>query len=114
MFRAARLHSLQAYDAWAFWVPKAKAIYFFDGLDEQVFTTAPNATYPPLRPILDAAAFHAMGGADIVTFHVQFWFLVVGAVAAIAGCLHRHVPRRGFSGRRSCSCSSSRASASDS
>ena len=92
LFRSARLQSLQAYDAWAFWVPKAKAIYFFGGLDQQVFTTFPGPTYPPLVPILDAAAFHAMGGADVVTFHLQYWFLVVGAVAAIAGCLYRHVP----------------------
>ncbi len=92
LFRAARLQSLQAYDAWAFWVPKAKAIYFFGGLDHQVFTTFPGPTYPPLVPILDAAAFHAMGSADVTTFHLQYWFLVVGAVAAIAGCLYRHVP----------------------
>ena len=92
LFRAARLNSLQEYDAWAFWVPKGKAIYFFDGLDEHVFTTAPNASYPPLQPILDAAAFHAMGGADVVTLHVQFWFLVVGAVAAAAGLLHGRAP----------------------
>ena len=92
LFRAARLQSLQAFDAWAFWVPKAKALYFFGGLDEQVFTTSGGPTYPPLVPILDAAAFHAMGSADVVTFHLQFWFLVVGAVAAIAGCLYRHAP----------------------
>lgn len=92
LFRAARLHSLQAYDAWAFWVPKGKAIFFFDGLDEHLFTTTPNAMYPPLQPILDAAAFHAIGGADSVTLHVQFWFLVVGAVGAVAGLLHRHAP----------------------
>jgi hypothetical protein len=92
LFRSARLQSLQAYDAWAFWVPKAKAIYYFGGLDEVVFTTTPGPTYPPLVPILDAAAFHAMGSPDTITFHVQYWFLVVGAVAAIAGCLHRHVP----------------------
>ena len=91
-FRSARLQSLQAFDAWAFWVPKAKAIYFFGGLDEQVFTTSAGPTYPPIVPILDAAAFHAMGSADTVTFHLQFWFLVLGAVAAIAGCLYRHVP----------------------
>lgn len=90
-FRSARLQSLQAYDAWAFWVPKAKAIFFFGGLDEQVFTTAPGPSYPPLVPILDAAAFHAMGGADTVTLHVQFWFLVLGGVAAIAGVLAGHV-----------------------
>ena len=89
LFRAARLQSLQAYDAWAFWVPKGKAIYDFGGLDEQVFTGLPGPTYPPLVPILDAAAFHAMGGVDTVTFHLQYWFLVLGAVAAIAGLLHR-------------------------
>jgi hypothetical protein len=92
LFRAARLHSLQAYDAWAFWVPKGKAIFFFGGLDEHVFTTTPNSMYPPLQPILDAAAFHAIGGADVVTLHLQFWFLVVGAVGAVAGLLHRHAP----------------------
>jgi hypothetical protein len=92
LFRVARLQSLQEYDAWAFWVPKGLAIYFFDGLDEHVFTTAPNATYPPLQPILDAAAFHAMGGPDVVTLHVQFWLLVAGTVGAVAGLLYRHVP----------------------
>jgi hypothetical protein len=91
-FRSARLQSLQAFDAWAFWVPKAKAIYFFGGLDEQVFTTSAGPTYPPLVPILDAAAFHAMGSVDTISLHLQFWFLVVGAVAALAGCLYRHAP----------------------
>jgi hypothetical protein len=33
-----------------------------------------------------------MGSADTITFHLQFWFLVTGAVIAIAGCLYRHVP----------------------
>jgi hypothetical protein len=92
LFRAARLSSLQAYDAWAFWVPKGKAIFYFGGLDAHVFTTTPNASYPPLQPILDAAAFHAMGGADATTLHVQFWLYLVGALAAAAGLLHRHAP----------------------
>jgi hypothetical protein len=92
LFRAARLQSLQAFDAWAFWIPKAKAIYFFEGLDEQIFTISAGPTYPPLLPIVDAAAFHAMGSADVVTLHLQFWFLLLGAVAALVGCLYRHVP----------------------
>lgn len=87
-FRSGRLQGLQAYDGWAFWVPKGKAIFLFGGLDEQVFTTLPGPTYPPVVPILEAAAFHAMGGIDTVTLHLQFWFLVVGGIAAIAGCLH--------------------------
>ena len=73
-------------------MPKGLAIFFFDRLDVHVFTTAPNASYPPLQPVLDAAAFHAIGGADAVTLHVQFWFLVAGVVVAAAGLLHRHAP----------------------
>jgi hypothetical protein len=92
LFRAARLHPLVAFDAWAFWVPKAIAIYDFDELDEQLFTQLPGPTYPPLVPIVDAVAFHAMGSADVVTLHVQYWFFVVGFATAIAGLTWRRVP----------------------
>ena len=92
MFRAGRLASLSAWDAWAFWVPKAKAIYFFGGLDEQFFRELPNATYPPLLPALEASAFHFMGSADVVTLHLQFWFFACGFVAAVAGLLAPRVP----------------------
>ena len=93
LFRSARLQSLQAYDAWAFWVPKAKAIYFFGGLDEQVFTTSAGPTYPPLVPILDAAAFHAMG--ERRHGHLPPPVLVPPRSAASPpspGCLHRRAP----------------------
>jgi hypothetical protein len=56
-------------------------------LDEQFFRELANPTYPPLVPALEAAAFHAMGSADAVTLHVQFWFFLTGFVAAIAGLL---------------------------
>ena len=92
LFRAARLSGLYAFDAWSFWVPKAKAIYFFGGLDEQFFSELPNATYPPLVPALEASAFHFMGSGDVVTLHVQFWFLLAGFVAAAAGLLATRVP----------------------
>ena len=92
LFRAARLSGLYAFDAWSFWVPKAKAIYFFGELDEQFFSELPNATYPPLVPTLEASAFHFMGSADVVTLHVQFWFLLAGFVAAVAGLLATRVP----------------------
>ncbi len=87
LFRAGRLASLSAWDAWAFWVPKAKAIYFFGGLDAQFFRELPNPTYPPLLPALEASTFHFMGSADVVTLHLQFWFLACGFAAAIAGVL---------------------------
>jgi hypothetical protein len=87
LFRAGRLAGLSAWDAWAFWVPKAKAIYFFGGLDEQFFRELANPTYPPLLPALEASAFHFMGSADVVTLHLQFWFLTCGFAAALAGLL---------------------------
>jgi hypothetical protein len=92
LFRAGRLSGLSAWDAWAFWVPKAKAIYFFGGLDEQFFRELANPTYPPLVPALEASAFHFMGSADVVTLHVQFWFFACGFVAAVAGMLAPRVP----------------------
>jgi hypothetical protein len=91
-FRSARLAGLQEWDAWSFWIPKGKAIYLFGGLDEQFFTTLPGASYPPLVPALDAAAFHLMGGIDVVTLHVQYWFVGVGFVWALAGLLSERVP----------------------
>jgi hypothetical protein len=84
-FRAARLAGLYEFDSWAFWVPKAKAIYFFGGLDRQLFHDLPGPSYPPLVPALEAAAFHFMGKPDEVTLHLQFWFLLVGFVWALAG-----------------------------
>jgi len=87
LFRAGRLAGLNAWDAWAFWVPKAKAIYFFGGLDEQFFRELANPTYPPLLPALEAGAFHFMGSADVVTLHLQFWFFACGFAAAVAGLL---------------------------
>jgi len=91
-FRSARLAGLYSWDAWSFWVPKAKAIYFFGDLDEQFFTTLPGPSYPPFVPVLDAAAFHVMGSPDVVTLHVQYWFLAVGFVWALAGLLSELVP----------------------
>ena len=93
MFRAARLAGLYEFDGWSFWVPKAKAIYYFGGLDEGFFTSLPGAAYPPLVPTLDAAAFHAMGSADVVTLHVQYWLFGVGFVWALAGLLAERVRR---------------------
>jgi hypothetical protein len=90
-FRAARLAGLYEFDAWAFWVPKAKAIYYFGGFDEQFFRELINQAYPPLVPVLEAAAFHFMGSPDVVTLHLQFWFLLAGFVGAVVGLLSGRV-----------------------
>ena len=92
LFRAGRLAGLYEFDAWSFWVPKAKAIYLFGGLDGQFFRELPNQVYPPLLPALEAATFNFMGSMDVVTLHLQFWFLLVGFVSAVAGLLAGKVP----------------------
>src|SRR5439155_6555017 len=86
-YRAARHQGLVAWDAWAFWVPKAKAIYFFGGLDEQLFRTLPGPSYPLFVPAVQAIDFHFMGSADQTTLALQYWFLFVGFVLAVWGLL---------------------------
>ena len=51
------------FDAWAFWLPKARSIVDFGGLDTALggFTSFANPGYPPLVPALDASAFAFMG-----------------------------------------------------
>jgi hypothetical protein len=92
LFRSGRLAGLYEFDGWAFWVPKAKAIYFYGGLDRQFFSELPGSSYPPLVPAFEATAFRFMGGADVVTLHLQFWFFLVGFVAAVVGLLSRRAP----------------------
>ncbi len=92
LFRAGRLAGLYEFDGWAFWVPKAKAIYYFGGLDHQFFHDLPGQSYPPLVPALEAATFHFMGSPDVVTLHLQFWFLLAGFVGAVIGLLSGRVP----------------------
>jgi len=92
LFRVARLSGLYWWDAWSFWVPKAEAIYSFGDLDVGFFTSLPGSSYPPLVPVLDAAAFHAMGRPDVVSLHVQYWLFGVGFLWALAGLLAERVP----------------------
>jgi hypothetical protein len=87
LFRSGRLAGLYEFDGWAFWVPKAKAIYFFGGLDHQFFAELPGQSYPPLVPAFEAAAFRFMGSPDVVTLHLQFWFFLMGFVVAVVGLL---------------------------
>jgi hypothetical protein len=86
-FRAARQQGVVGWDAWAFWIPKAKAIYFFGGLDEHLYRTVPGPSYPLLVPAVQAMDFHLMGSADATMLAVQYWFLLVGFVLAVWGLL---------------------------
>lgn len=91
-FRAARLSGLYWWDGWSFWVPKGNVVYLLGEIDAGFFKALPGASYPPLVPVLDAAAFHLMGGADVVTLHVQLWCFAVGFVWALAGLLVERAP----------------------
>ncbi len=86
LFRASRLSNF-GWDVWASWVPKAKAIYFSGGVDSEFFASLPGGSYPPGLPVLNAGALHAMGSADAVTLHLQYWYYAVGFAAAFAGLL---------------------------
>ena len=94
-FRAARLQTqftFAEWDVWNSWTTKAKSFYLFGGLDETVYATFFMPGYPIFVPTLEAIAFHFMGAPDTTTLHLQFWLLLVGFVAAVAGLLRPAVP----------------------
>jgi hypothetical protein len=92
MFRSERLSGIvNEFDSWAFWMPKAEWIYFFGDLDADVLELLPGSAYPPGLSSLQAAAFHAMGGADTTSLHLQYWFFATGFLAAVAGALGHRV-----------------------
>jgi hypothetical protein len=82
------------WDSWAFWLPKAQAIFYFGGLDSGAggFTTFSNPEYPPFAPVTEAAAFHAMGSVEILALPLQHWILAVAFVGAAAALLSPRVP----------------------
>jgi hypothetical protein len=89
-FRSERLAELYDWDAWFTWTLKAKTLFYFGGMEQWVFGTAAHSggvltSYPPGFPALQAASFHAMGSADVVTLNLTYWFLTLGFVAAVAG-----------------------------
>jgi hypothetical protein len=87
LFRVMRTQPLTSWDAWAFWLPKAKAIYYFHGLDPQMFRAISAQSYPLLSPALDAMNFSFMDAADTTTLGIQYWLLLVGFVLAAAPLL---------------------------
>jgi hypothetical protein len=92
-FRVARIQPMTSWDAWSFWMTKAKAIYYFGGIDTSIFRqTWPS--YPLLVPALAAMNFRFMGAADTTALGVQWWLLAVGLVWAVPGLLRRIAPPR--------------------
>jgi hypothetical protein len=89
LFRRARGAEPSAWDTWAFWLPKAKSIVYFDGLDTRPggFTSFANPDYPPLKPALDALGFRFAGEVDAGALVLQDWALTAAFFGALAALL---------------------------
>jgi hypothetical protein len=90
-FRANRLHGLYGWDAGAFWVPKAEAIFFTGGIDAAHIATLPNPSYPPLLPVLYATAFTFLGEPNVVALHLVVWSLLAALALGAGALLSRFV-----------------------
>jgi len=94
LFRAQRLAGVgREWDSWANWLPKARELYVTGRLEPEflLLVTSQSPGYPPGPATIQAAAFHAMGSADTVTLHLQYWFLAIGFVLAVVGLLAKKV-----------------------
>jgi hypothetical protein len=84
---------LASWDAWAFWIPRAKSIVLFNGLDSHFFAapTTVNPDYPLLLPSIEATDFRFMGDFDTQVVHLQFWLVLAAFLAALPALLRDHV-----------------------
>ena len=76
-------------DTWGFWLPRAKSLVLFDGLDTGLagFTSFAHPEYPPLVPAMDAVAFRFMDVLDPTLLPFQEWVLAIAFIGALAGLL---------------------------
>jgi hypothetical protein len=81
------------WDSWAFWLPKAKAIHYFDGLETGPggFASFANPEYPPGRPVLDAATYAFAGGVEAWPTGVQHAIAGAAFFVAAGALLGRRV-----------------------
>jgi hypothetical protein len=77
------------WDAWAFWLPKARSIVDFGGLDTALggFTSFANPGYPPLVPAVEASAFAFMGNTNASPLALQHWVIAAAFFGALASLL---------------------------
>lgn len=94
LFVSFRHAPLVAYDAWNFWIPKAKTLYFF-GLDAHLLRSIPNSSYPLLVPGLDAIVFRFAHTLDPAALAQQYGFLLLGLVGSVVSLLSP-ISRRGL------------------
>jgi len=77
------------WDVWGFWLPKAKSLVEFGGLDTGLggFTSFAHPSYPPLAPALEGGAFAFMGDTSASPLALQHWLVAVAFVGALASLL---------------------------
>lgn len=81
------------WDVWAFWLPKARAIHHFGGLDTGAggITSYPNPEYPPLQPVMDSLLFDALASPSATLVPLNHVVLAIGFFAAVAALLRHRV-----------------------
>ena len=94
LFWRARFAEPSDWDAWSFWLPKAKSIVYFGGLDTSTggFTSFANSDYPPFAPAVESLVFRFAGEVRTDVLPLQHWILTVGFFGALAVLLARRVP----------------------
>ena len=95
LFWRSRFSQPAAWDVWSFWLPKAKSIVYFGGLDTSVggFTSFANSDYPPFAPAVESLTFRFAGDVRTDVLPMQHWVLAAGFFAALAVLLARRVPQ---------------------
>jgi hypothetical protein len=83
------------WDVWWFWLPKAKVIYYFHGLDTGVggWGAQQDPEYPPLAAVMAATVSHFAGGFHPSILNVQAVLLGIAFLGAIPALLDRFAPR---------------------
>jgi len=81
------------WDVWAFWLPKARAIYYFGGLDSGPagITSYAHPEYPPLLPIQNALLFGFQGNASAIMLPLQNVVIAAAFFLALAAMLRSRV-----------------------
>ena len=94
LVRAASEGADRSWDAWAFWIAKAKTLVYFGGLDTGPggFTSFANPEYPPFAPALEAATFSFMGEVAPAYLPLQHWSVTAAFFAAVVALLAPRVP----------------------
>lgn len=94
-FEGLRANADASYDIWAYWLPKAKSIYYFHHFSTGLSGTATygHINYPLLMPTLSATVFHFTGAAHTELLPLEQSIIVIAFFGSVVTLLSAHVPR---------------------